>query len=151
MKKIKLHNEKYVLVDDTDYIILSQSKWHIGARGYVMRYEKGNKTLSMHRIIMNFPELCVDHINGDKLDNRRENLRLVTNHQNLLNRGKNKNNSSGYKGVNFQNGKWHAKITFNKIQKHIGYFDNKIDAAKAYDSIAKILHGIFARLNFPED
>ena len=93
----------------------------------------------------------VDHINGDRLDNRRENLRIVTNWQNQMNRGMTINNSSGYKGVRLRrSGKWEAQIRVNKKAIFLGRFYDKLDAAHAYDDAAKKYFGEFARLNFPE-
>jgi hypothetical protein len=69
----------------------------------------------------------------------------------MVNRKKYTNNTSGYKGVNFQCGKWHAKITHHLTQYHLGYFNTPEEAARAYDNAAKKRHGIFARLNFPDN
>ena len=92
-----------------------------------------------------------DHINGDGLDNRKQNLRTCTHTENMRNRGKSKNNTSGFKGVSWhKRGKtWDAKIAHNKKLMHIGSFKDKEVAAKAYDRKAIELHGKFAKLNFP--
>src|SRR2546430_16319669 len=98
-RKIKLTRGKYALVDLVDYEWLSQWKWYCSARGYAARrlYPE-NKVVYMHRVIIPEGEE-VDHINHDKLDNRKSNLRPCTHKQNLRSRGLNKNNKSGYKGV----------------------------------------------------
>ena len=85
----------------------------------------------------------IDHINGDPLDNRIENLREATIQQNGCNRGKNKNNSSGYKGVTWHkaNKKWLAQIMHNGKNIYLGCFDLLEDAAEAYQAKAKELHG----------
>ena len=92
--------------------------------------------------------LC-DHINGNGLDNRRNNLRTCTNAENLQNRPKQKNNTSGFKGVflNKLTGKWEARIYSRKTRTYIGLYKNKIDAANAYNEKATELFGEFARLN----
>ncbi len=91
----------------------------------------------------------IDHINGDRLDNRRHNLRFVTLQQNLANRKVFKNNKSGFKGVGFDkhSGKWRARISHNKRSISIIYTDNPIRAARAYNKVALELYGSFARLN----
>jgi AP2 domain len=90
-------------------------------------------------------------LNRNGLDNRRFNLRFATHHQNTFNSTKRKNTSSKYKGVTWhsQIGKWMAQIQNKKVcgHKYIGVFDREIDAAKAYNSRAKILFGEFAVLN----
>ena len=77
----------------------------------------------------------VDHINGDRLDNRIENLRIVNNQQNQFNRKSVDKSSSVYKGVSWSKSlnKWAAGYTLNKKKYHIGYFNNEVEAAKAYD------------------
>lgn len=89
------------------------------------------KTIFMHRIINNTPEgMFTDHINRNKLDNRKENLRTVTEKQNKYNRPVQKNNSSGYAGVHFDKNKkkWCASISINNKTKYLGRYINKEDA-----------------------
>src|SRR5690242_17796567 len=103
----------------------------------------------MHRVIMNASaDIHVDRINGDGLDNRRENLRLCTRDENMMNRRKNSNNSSGYKGVDRNKGKWRAYIQVDKKWIHLGYFSTAEQAAHAYDNAAKKYFGEFANTNF---
>jgi hypothetical protein len=92
----------------------------------------------------------VDHINGDGLCNLRENLRLCTHSENLHNRGKQINNTSGYKGVYFhkQSKKFTAKIRLEGKTTSLGYYDSPIEAAQAYDAKAREIFGEFARTNF---
>lgn len=96
-------------------------------------------------------DIIIDHINGDCTDNQKHNLRIATNQQNFFNRSANHINTSGYKGVswNSRSEKWVAQIQISRQKEHIGFFENPIDAAKAYDAKAKELFGEFARLNFP--
>jgi len=105
----------------------------------------------MHRQLINVPKgYVIDHINGSGLDNRRANLRLATVAQNAWN-SKKRNPRSGYKGVWLakEKGLWRAAIFCNRKRKHLGYFKDKVDAARAYDKAATKLHKEFAVLNFP--
>ena len=110
--------------------------------------------IKMHREILKPPRcLFVDHINHNGLDNRKANLRFATRTQNNWNRIHHKQNSSSrYKGVAWHKHTkmWAARIGVNGRRIALGYFDNQIDAAKAYDKAAKKHHGEFAVLNFPE-
>ena len=102
----------------------------------------------MHREIMNCPKgLEVDHINQNGVDNRRINLRIATATQNRQNTSKQKSNTSGYKGVMKDKTKWRAMIRDNGRRIHLGMFDNKIDAAIAYNKAAIKYHKEFACLN----
>lgn len=98
------------------------------------------------------PRLAIDHINGDKSDNRIGNLRLATHAQNLQNRGPFRRNVSGYKGVSFnrRSGKFLAAFRHNGEKYDLGYFDNGEEAARAYDAAVSRVHGEFAYLNFPD-
>lgn len=98
------------------------------------------------------PETHIDHIDGDKQNNRINNLRLCTHNQNQHNQGIRRSNSSGYKGVSFMKsaGKWQAQICCNSKIKHLGLFVHKEDAAHAYDIASLELHGEFAWTNFPK-
>jgi hypothetical protein len=138
-------------VDDEDYEWLNQWKWYahkvgkIKKKYYAVRksHDKvkendGRKLIGMHRIIMNPPKnRVVDHINHNSLDNRRSNLRIVTNRQNMQNL-ENKG-SSKYPGVSWYSpkNKWRASIHLKDGWKHIGYFLNERDAAKAYESFCR--------------
>lgn len=153
MKKIFLTQGKVALVDEGDYEYLNQWPWFYSA-GYAVRNVangKGKqKAVLMHRVINNTPEkLHTDHINRDKLDNRKENLRSVTRSQNGMNRSRYKKSSSKYKGVcwHISNGKWVATIKCASSYMHIGTFIEEKEAAKAYNKKAKELFGEFANLN----
>ncbi len=153
MKKIKLTQNQYALVDNEDFEYLNKLKWFVVKRrnnqfGAAKWYK--NKFIYMHRYITNCPDnQYVDHINGNPLDNRKCNLRICTNSENLRNRGRQKNNKSGYKGVDFikKRKKFRARITILNKEIHLGYFLTEIEAAKAYNSAAIKYHKKFANLN----
>lgn len=151
IKFIELTRGQFAIVDADDFERLSQWKWHL-TNGYAARsvYGPPRQEILMHRFLAPRSKY-VDHINRDKLDCRKENLRECTNSQNLHNRPKQKNNKSGYKGVYWfkPHQLWRAKIQVNGAQIHLGYFKNKKEAAEVYDSAAKKHHGDFARTNFP--
>ena len=92
----------------------------------------------------------VDHINGNGLDNRKENLRFCTNGQNIA-WGKKRKGASKFKGVSWYTNRkiWVSKLKSNGVNYFLGYFEKENDAAKAYDIAAMKYHGEFARLNFP--
>lgn len=143
--EIKLPSGDITIVDDEVYEDVSNYKWCKSGGGYVSTWVKG-KTVYMHRLIMDVPnDFVVDHINGNTLDNRKENLRVCTKKENLRNRKLSKNNKVGYKGVWLNGGRYQAAI----VKKHLGAFDTAEDAALAYDEAARKLFGDFARLNFP--
>jgi 5-methylcytosine-specific restriction endonuclease McrA len=107
-------------------------------------------TQRMHRFLANVPDdMEVDHWDGNGLNNRKRNLRIVTHQQNGCNRGPQANNTSGYKGVswNKRDGKYEAWIRVNDRKIHLGYFDDILDAAKAYNEAAARLHQEFAKGN----
>lgn len=155
MKKIYLTGiigkGMFTLVDDEDYGWLSKHKWHLDR--YVIRsiYLNGKRYHSrMHRVIINTPEgMHTDHINGDKLDNRRENLRVCTRSENMANCGLKKSNKSGYKGVHWSKNNKNWRVQIRKDGKYVyqRYFHNILDAARAYNKVALKYHGEFARLN----
>lgn len=158
MKKIKLTQGKFALVDDGDYAELSQYKWHIkNNRGtlYVQRTKSrllGKGSVLMHRQIMSAPKgQQVDHINHNGLDNRRDNLRICSNAENQHNR-LSFGGTSKYKGIYWEKrrGKWRAEIKTGESRKYLGSFLSEIDAAKEYDKAAIELYGEFAYLNFPK-
>lgn len=153
MKRIKLTQGKFAIVDDKDFEYLNQFKWFAQKDGYTwyaLRRGKQRKIVRMHRLLTGISKgKSIDHINGNGLDNRRENLRICTQQQNICNSRKRKNTSSKYKGVSWyaRGHKWAAYIQTKNKQKHLGYFDKAIEAALAYNTAAKKLHGQFARLN----
>ena len=152
MKVIKLTKGRFTLVDDQDHEKFSKVKWCV-SNGYTARGvggRKNRKTLLLHKEIMGTPKgMDTDHINGDKLDNRRENLRVATRSQNMANLPNPINNKSGYKGVIWykRDSNWRAFIKVNYKQVHLGYFKDKVEAAKAYNLAALEKYGEYAFLN----
>lgn len=150
--KITLTKGKYALVDSEDLEKLSKYKWHYNLRGYAVTNpgtRKEKELILMHRLINNTPVgMQTDHINGNKLDNRKENLRTATSMQNIWNKPKQSNNTSGYKGVSKvkSSGKWEMQIRAGK-QRISRRFKTKEEAALAYNKYALELHGEFACLN----
>lgn len=159
MKKIKLTQGKYTIVDDEDYEYLNSFRWcaHKGGNTfYAERHSdldpvtEKRKIISMHRVIMKTPKgFYTDHINRNGLDNRKENLRICTLGENVKNTRKYSNNTSGYKGVSWSKfaNKWRAQIKKDNKKIHLGYFDDKHEANVAYCKAAKELHGEFASPN----
>lgn len=165
MREISLTRGYVALVDDEDYEFLNQWKWkavvtrskntekvyacrtpRIGPRS-----ENKYASVVMHRLIMNTPKGKVtDHINGNTLDNRRENLRICTQAENLMNKQKTYGKSS-YKGVIPHGHRWVAIIGINGKRLHLGYFSTEVDAAKAYNIAARFCFGSFAKFNKIEE
>jgi hypothetical protein len=153
VKRIPLTGGSYAYVDAADYEWLSQYSWHVCGPGYAARRENG-KTIFMHREIMQPPAgMVVDHIDGNKANNCRFNLRVCTHTQNHYNRAKCSKAASRFKGVGYRkaNDKYYAKLWFNGRYHWLGYFDDEGEAARAYDHKAVEYRGPFARVNFPEE
>lgn len=161
MKEIQLTQGKVALVDDEDYErVTGAGKWYAaknsnGKGWYAQRVSgpKPRKTIQLHRFLLNEPIQEVDHRNGDGLDCRRRNLRIAGIVGNRQNRGKRSTNTSGFKGVFFQAGKWRARLGLGPrgsvTRLSLGMFDTREGAARAYDAAAREHHGEFAHLNFP--
>jgi hypothetical protein len=142
------------IIDVADYEWLRKYTWRAtgtSAGHYAYCTIRGRQVL-MHRLIMNPPPgMVVDHINGNKQDNRRSNLRVCTQAENLRNSRKH-HGTSRFKGVSWYSKlrKWEAKICRNGETTHLGWFKDEVEAAKAYDRAAVRLFGQFTRLNFPK-
>ena len=157
MREIKLTKGFKAKVDDEDFEWLNKFYWLISTQGYPytnIKTEKGRKTILMHQMIAEMMGWNkADHINLDKLDNRKStNLRQCTTSQNGANRGKNKNNTSGYKGVYLINDisrkkRWCARIQVNRKYIFLGNYETAKEAAVAYNKAAIKYFGEFARLN----
>lgn len=135
------------LIDLEDVELLKNIKWRLCKSGYAYN----NKIGFMHRLIMNCPnDMVIDHINGNKLDNRKVNLRICTTAENNRNQNKRRGDySSQFKGVYWHKkaNKWITRIKVNNKTKHIGYYDSELDASIAYDRSAIIYFGVYAKLN----
>jgi hypothetical protein len=165
MIEVPLTQGKVALIDDVDYELISQHNWcankdHHYNRWYAVsstsrKDDPNNKQhqIKMHRLIMSATSTQqVDHVNGDGLDNRRENIRCCTKQENHFNRNKHKSGYSIYKGISYNKkvNKWMARIRIDKKLLHLGYFLDEIEAAMAYDEAALKYFGEFANLNFKE-
>jgi hypothetical protein len=160
MKQIPLTKGQFALVDDEDFECLNQFKWHAikcpttyyACRKDYNKETKKEKSLLMHRFILGLTDLKIqgDHIDHNGLNNQRYNLRPSTGAQNARNKKAIKGTSSDYKGVYWCKAmnKWKATIKINQKSIHLGYFDDEIECAKAYDKKAIELFGEFAWLNF---
>jgi len=156
-KSIPLTQGFSATVDAEDYSRLSRFRWFAKKRNdgkFVAlrmrrKYEIGNtKFVAMHRLVVDAPEgIQVDHINLDSLDNRRCNLRVCTNGNNQMNSALRSHNTSGYKGVDFSQGMWRARIVKQGKEVFLGRFDSPEEAAGAYDRAANDLFGEFAKTN----
>lgn len=160
MPIIQLSQGKTALVDVEDFEMLSKFKWQHHFRGYAYRDQyigmtgevgkrRGvHKKVWMHREIMKTPKnMVTDHINGDRLDNRRSNLRICTQSQNQANSLLRKTNTSGYKGISHQKYGWIARLGVDGKRLYLGWFKNKEEAIKAYNQAANKYYGDFIRLN----
>lgn len=141
---------RWFLFDEQDAALVAAYKWHM-VGGYVQT-EVGNRArgnrrnFRLHRLIMQ-PKAheLVDHRNRDRLDNRRPNLRIADRSQNGMNRGAQRNNTSGFKGVSLhRTGKWRAYITADGKTRHLGLFATPAEAHRAYSIAAQALHKEFA-------
>jgi len=154
MATIDISDGMCTLVDDADYESVSKYKWRplkTSKRGKFYAVVKINgKLIYMHRFLLGDGDYVADHINGIGLDNRRSNLRKATKTQNAWNsRKKSCGTTSKYKGVGWveKDNAFQARIRTPNGRISLGYFDNELDAAMAYNKKAYELHGEFAKLN----
>ena len=148
-----VRNGRSFLFDEEDLPFVKSSTWAIGKDGYV-HGRNGGKKVRFHRLIMDVKDgEVVDHINGDPSDCRKENLRIATQHQNSMNHSLNKNSTTGFKGVCLDKryNKYMAHIHPDRKMKFLGYYDDPVEAALAYDKAASFYFGEYANLNFKEE
>ncbi len=151
MKTIPLTRGLVAIIDDADFEAVSAFKWCATANGYAIRNLRisGVKKMQLlHRFITGAsPDKQVDHINMDRLDNRRVNLRICSNAENNRNKKAHIDSSTGIKGVFWckRRSKFYSQIMTGGKKKFLGYSDTKEGAAGLYAGAAAILHGDFAR------
>jgi hypothetical protein len=150
---VPLTKGKFAIVDAADYPALSKYKWHaleVAGGFYAARHE-GGKTILMHRQIMQPPEgMVVDHIDGNRANNRRSNLRVCSQQHNVCN-SRPQGGRSGFKGVTPHRDKWDSKFRYKGKTYRAGVFDDPIEAARARDRLAADVLGEYAWLNLPEE
>lgn len=150
--RMPLKTGGFTLIDPEDYDFVAQWTWreHIKGQGYVSRYIQVDgkpRYLLLHRVLLDPPpELEVDHINGDRMDNRRVNLRLATHAQNMWNL-RNLRRSKPYIGVFKSGDRYRARISVNNILVSLGSYATPEEAAERYNHAAKVWRGEFAVLN----
>jgi hypothetical protein len=160
-------NSSYVKIEllgrgkelENNYFLISTSclqkvirhNWYLDTNGYPMTYTGRSKTLHKNLLGKQEKGYVIDHINRNKLDNRLENLRIITCKENSYNRSKNKSSNNTYKGVYKRGNNFVASITKDGIKKEITGFETEEEAAKVYDMMAQELFGEFAGLNFSEN
>ena len=135
------------LIDLDDINKIKKYKWSLKGNGYIAAGDNG---VMLHKIITNTNKNeIVDHINGNKLDNRKSNLRICTYTQNNINKCIQSNNKSGYPGVRWDERakKWKVRITVNKKQLYLGYFINKEDVIKVRKQAEIKYFGEYRRKN----
>lgn len=165
VRRIKLTQGRYALVSAEDYdrvkaagpwyAMRAEHLWY-AARGVYLgggRSAPRRVTVRMHTSITGYEQ--TDHINGHGLDNRRVNLRGATAAQNAHNRYKQRNNTSGYIGVSRRSTvrwvRWRAQIQVDGKNLYLGMFGTAKEAARVRDQAARLYHGEFAKLNFPNE
>lgn len=134
----------YVHVDSDTYRWAKNYTWRINKDGYVARRSHGKEYL-LHRVVNDTPPgKHTDHINRNKLDNRRRNLRSCTHQSNQANAKLNSRNVSGYKGVTPFHNKWKAGIFYGQKTHYLGIYDTALEAALQFDHVAVQLDPLYA-------
>jgi hypothetical protein len=150
------NSDKLFMVDEADVPLLMPYRWYLTwagtVNGYRPRPNSQTAWVIVSRLLLGVTDgtVLVDHISGDPLDNRRSNLRRVTDSQNNQNARIHRDNVSGFKGVSpARGGRWRANICHNRKVRTLGHTATAEEAARLYDAAARELHGEFARVNFP--
>ncbi len=157
----KKHGNREVVIDVEDWDRVKNYKWNIvrsetkynhvmfGVMAYSHVVGNKEKRIKLHRFILNITDskISIDHISGDRFDNRKSNLRICSIAQNNQNRKINKKNKYGYKGIFFEDNKYRVSIQVNYKRIYLGRFVTPEDAARAYNEAAKKYFGEFANLN----
>jgi hypothetical protein len=145
-KEIRLAGGHIALVDDCDFDDLSKYFWWLTSNGYAARKGKGRTTIRMHRQVIGVTadrSKLVDHINGNRLDNRRENLRACNKSQNGMNSKTRSDSVSGLKGVTATRGRFSARISVDGRQKYLGSYETAEEAHEVYCLWANMVYGEF--------
>lgn len=130
--KVKLNDESYMICDIEDWERLKNHHWHLNAVGYASS-GTSDKALLFHKEVTRTKKEIIDHINRNKLDNRKINLRIADKRINTINRDLQPNNTTGYKGVycDRRYGTWNARVTVLEKTIHLGTYKTKEEAIKA--------------------
>lgn len=144
-------NEKArAVIDPRDYELANKYKWYLSSSRYAISRVSKSEQIFLHRLIVNTsPELSVDHIDGNTLNNRRENLRPCTHQENLKNTKVRTDNTSGYKGVSYnrRRNRWYSRIFVNGTEKFLGSFLSKQEAIEVRRAAEEKYFGEFRRKN----
>jgi hypothetical protein len=143
---VPLSQGKHAVIDDEDGPLVLRFKWSTARHKQTFYAHRNDwstgkaKKVYLHRLIMDFPDGPVDHIDGDGLNCRRANLRVAS--LSLQSHNTRRAHSSAYRGVSrHSQGRWRAQITINKKYTYLGLFDNEEDAAAAYNTVAAVVYG----------
>lgn len=156
----KIQLDKIIYIDESDVKKVSKYNWWINKNGYVYSRERDkilqkDRWFYLHRYLLDVKDKKnhVDHIDDNKLNNCRSNLRICSNKQNVSRKIVTEGNTSNFKGVSWEKRikKWRVTLTHNYKQVYVGTFRDEIEAARSYDKKAKELFGDFCRLNFEEN
>lgn len=150
MKLIRTTQDNSILIDDGDFDLVSRHRWYL-TNGHATTVVNG-KTVYIQRLILGEPDGVVDHINKNKLDNQRRNLRVLSPSQMRMVDGPRRGGTSSFKGVSWSANRqrWVACITIAGENRQLGYYDNEVAAAQAYDDAARQHYGEIAYLNIPD-
>jgi len=150
---ITLTQECVCVIDTDDVYLVKPFGWYAkkAPHTHYVVATINKSMVPMHRILLEVPRgVMIDHINRNGLDNRRSNLRQVTNSANVQNSGIRSDNNSGYKGVHMRpNGSYQARISYQGRRVVLGHYDDPVLAAKVYDTAARHFFGDHCGLNFP--
>jgi hypothetical protein len=148
MKRLEVKPGFLLIYDAEDEAVALSRRWHVSG-SYVVHKPFGRKRAFFHNLVMHTPDgYVVDHINGDKLDCRKQNLRICFSAENARNRKLNKNNTSGFKGVSrVSKNRWRASLRINGSDIRGSLYSDPAMAAKEYDLMSRAWHGEFGRVN----